>query len=155
MYWPDTQNYKDAWAKTIAAAEKFNHPGRFTAFIGYEWTSQVPPGQNLHRVVIYRDGADKASQGVPATTYAPHGSTDPEYLWKFLQNYEDKTGGKLLAIAHNGNLSNGLMFPGINHVTKQPITKEYAADSCPLGTAVRDDSDQGRRRGASIPLAQR
>jgi hypothetical protein len=126
MYWPDTQNYKDAWAKTIAAAEKYNDPGRFTAFIGYEWTSQVPPGQNLHRVIIYRDGADKASQGVPATTYAPHGSTDPEYLWKFLQNYEDKTGGKLLAIAHNGNMSNGLMFPGINHVTKQPITKEYA-----------------------------
>ncbi len=126
MYWPDSKNYKDAWAKTIAAAEKFNDPGRFTAFIGYEWTSQVPPGQNLHRVVIYRDGADKASQGVPATTYAPHGSTDPEYLWKFLQAYEDKTGGKLLAIAHNGNLSNGLMFPGINHVTKRPITKEYA-----------------------------
>ena len=96
MYWPDSKNYKDAWAKTIAAAEKFNDPGRFTAFIGYEWTSQVPPGQNLHRVVVYRDGADKASQGVPATTYPPHGSTDPEYLWKFLQAYEDKTGGKLL-----------------------------------------------------------
>ena len=127
MYWPDSQNYKDAWATTIAAAEKYNDAGRFTAFIGYEWTSQVPPGQNLHRVVVYRDGADKASQGVPATTYAPQGSTDPEYLWKFLQNYEDKTGGKVLAIPHNGNLSNGLMFPGINHVTKQPITKEYAA----------------------------
>ena len=127
MYWPDTQNYKDAWAKTISAAEKYNDSGRFTAFIGYEWTSQVPPGQNLHRVVVYRDGAEKASQGVPATTYAPQGSTDPEYLWKFLQNYEDKTGGKVLAIPHNGNLSNGLMFPGINHVTKQPIAKEYAA----------------------------
>ena len=126
MYWPDSQNYKDAWATTIAAAEKYNDPGRFTAFIGYEWTSQVPPGQNLHRVVVYRDGADKASQGVPATTYAPQGSTDPEYLWKFLQNYEEKTGGKLLAIAHNGNMSNGLMFPGINHVTGKPITKEYA-----------------------------
>ncbi len=126
MYWPDSQNYKDAWAKTIAAAEKYNDPGRFTAFIGYEWTSQVPPGQNLHRVVIYRDGADKASQGVPATTYPPHGSTDPEYLWKFLQAYENKTGGKVLAIPHNGNLSNGLMFPGVNHVTKQPITKAYA-----------------------------
>ena len=126
MYWPDSKNYKDAWSKTIAAAEKFNDPGRFTAFIGYEWTSQVPPGQNLHRVVVYRDGADKASQGVPATTYPPHGSTDPEYLWKFLKNYEDKTGGQVLAIAHNGNLSNGLMFPGINHVTKQPITREYA-----------------------------
>jgi len=126
MYRPNSQAYKDAWAKTIAAAEKYNDPGRFTAFIGYEWTSQVPPGQNLHRVVIYRDGADKARQSVPATTYSPTGSTDPEYLWKLLQAYEDKTGGQLLAIPHNGNLSNGLMFPEINPVTTQPLTAEYA-----------------------------
>jgi hypothetical protein len=126
MYWPDGRPYRDAWSKTIAAAEKYNEPGRFTAFIGYEWTSQVPPGQNLHRVVIYRDGADKARQTVPATTYAPGGSTDPEYLWKLLQAYEQKTGGKVLAIPHNGNLSNGLMFPEINPVTQQPLTREYA-----------------------------
>ena len=125
MYFPDTPMYKDVWARTIAAAEKYNDPGRFTAFIGYEWTS-TPDGNNLHRVIIYRDGADKASQGVPATTYSPYGSTDPEYLWKFLQAYEDKTGGKVLAIPHNGNVSNGLMFEAINHVTKQPITREYA-----------------------------
>jgi len=55
MYYPDTKAYKDTWAKTIAAAEAYNDPGVFTAFIGYEWTSQVPPGQNLHRVIIYRD----------------------------------------------------------------------------------------------------
>jgi hypothetical protein len=126
MYWPDSQAYEDTWAKTIEAAERYNEPGRFTAFIGYEWTSQVPPGQNLHRVVIYRDNADRASQTVPATTYAPQGSTDPEYLWKLLQVYEEKTGGNVLAIAHNGNLSNGLMFPLINPVTNQPLTKEYA-----------------------------
>jgi hypothetical protein len=126
MYWPDGTMYRSAWDKTIAAAEKYNEPGRFTAFIGYEWTSQVPPGQNLHRVVIYKDGADKASQTVPATTYPPQGSTDPEYLWSLLQDYEDKTGGDLLAIAHNGNLSNGLMFPLTNHVDGKPITREYA-----------------------------
>ena len=126
MYWPDGKMYRATWEKTIAAAEKYNEPGRFTAFIGYEWTSQLPPGQNLHRVVIYRDGADKAIQTVPATTYAPQGSTDPEYLWKLLQAYEDKTGGDVLAIAHNGNLSNGLMFPEINHVTKAPLSEEYA-----------------------------
>ena len=125
MYYPDTKAYKDAWAKTIDAAEKYNDPGRFTAFIGYEWTSQVPPGQNLHRVVIYRDDATKASQTVPATTYAPQGSTDPEYLWKLLQAYEDKTGGDVLAIAHNGNLSNGLMFPLNNPVDNIPLTQEY------------------------------
>jgi hypothetical protein len=126
MYWPDGLMYRSAWDKTIAAAEKYNEPGRFTAFIGYEWTSQVPPGQNLHRVVIYKDGADKASQTVPATTYPPQGSTDPEYLWSLLQEYEDTTGGDLLAIAHNGNLSNGLMFPLTNHVDGKPITREYA-----------------------------
>jgi hypothetical protein len=126
MYWPDGPMYRSAWDSTIAAAEKYNEPGRFTAFIGYEWTSQVPPGQNLHRVVIYKDGADKASQTVPATTYPPQGSTDPEYLWSLLQEYEDKTGGDLLAIAHNGNLSNGLMFPLTNHVDGKPITREYA-----------------------------
>jgi hypothetical protein len=125
MYWPDTTAYKDTWAKTIAAAEAYNEPGVFTAFIGYEWTSQVPPGQNLHRVVIYRDGADKASQTVPATTYPPQGRTDPEYLWDLLQVFEDKTGGEVLAIAHNGNLSNGLMFPLINPVDNKPLTRDY------------------------------
>jgi hypothetical protein len=125
MYYPDTDMYKSAWSATIEAAEKYNDPGKFTAFIGYEWTSQVPPGQNLHRVVIYKDGADKASQTVPATTYGAQGSTDPEYLWSLLQIYEDKTGGDVLAIAHNGNLSNGLMFPLINPVDNKPLTKEY------------------------------
>jgi hypothetical protein len=125
MYYPDTRAYKDTWAKTIAAAEAYNDPGVFTAFIGYEWTSQVPPGQNLHRVIIYRDAADKASQTVPATTYPPQGSTDPEYLWKLLQAYEDKTGGEVLAIAHNGNMSNGLMFPLINPVDNKPLTRDY------------------------------
>jgi hypothetical protein len=126
MYWPDGPMYRTSWDKTIAAAEQYNEPDRFTAFIGYEWTSQVPPGQNLHRVVVYKDGADKASQTVPATTYPPQGSTDPEYLWGLLQEYEDTTGGDLLAIAHNGNLSNGLMFPLTNHVDSKPITRGYA-----------------------------
>ncbi len=126
MYWPDSRQYHSSWQKTIDAAEKYNDPGNFTAFIGYEWTSQVPPGQNLHRVVIYRDGGDLARQTVPATTYPPHGSTDPEYLWELLETYESKTGGDVLAIAHNGNLSNGLMFPLINHVDGNPITAAYA-----------------------------
>jgi Protein of unknown function (DUF3604) len=126
MYWPDSTPYRNAWERTIDAAEKYNEPGRFTAFIGYEWTSQLPPGQNLHRVVIYRDGADRARQTVPATTYPPQGRNDPEYLWQHLQAYEDRTGGQLLAIAHNGNLSNGLMFPLINPVTNRRLTREYA-----------------------------
>ena len=127
MYGPDTPPYAAAWKLTLDAAEKYNEPGKFTAFIGYEWTSQVPPGNNLHRVVIYRDGADRAIQTLPYTTYPPQGSTLPEDLWKVLKAYEDKTGGQVLAIAHNGNLSNGWMFPwDVNPASKQPLTREYA-----------------------------
>jgi Protein of unknown function (DUF3604) len=127
MYFPGTPAYAAAWKQTVDAAEKYNAPGTFTAFIGYEWTSQVPPGNNLHRVVVYRDGADKASQTEPFTTYPPAGSTTPEDFWKVLKAYEDKTGGQVLAIAHNGNLSNGWMFPEeTNPETKQPLDKQYA-----------------------------
>ena len=127
MYYPGTPAYAAAWKLTVDAAEKYNEPGKFTAFIGYEWTSQVPPGNNLHRVVIYRDGGDKAGQVEPFTTYPPAGSTTPEDLWKVLQAYQDKTGGQVLAIAHNGNLSNGMMFPWeVNPASKEPLTREYA-----------------------------
>jgi uncharacterized protein DUF3604 len=127
MYTPGTAAYGAAWKLTVDAAEKYNEPGKFTAFIGYEWTSQVPPGNNLHRVVVYRDGAGRASQTEPFTTYPPAGSTTPEDLWKVLKAYQDKTGGKVLAIAHNGNLSNGMMFPwDVNPADKKPLTREYA-----------------------------
>jgi hypothetical protein len=127
FYAPGMPQYRSAWDNVIKNAERFNDPGRFTAFIGYEWTSQVPPGNNLHRVVIYRDGADKAGQTEPFTTYPPAGSTTPEDLWKTLQAYQDKTGGRILAIAHNGNLSNGMMFPWVeNPATGKPLTREYA-----------------------------
>jgi hypothetical protein len=126
FYGPKSKAYKDAWATTIEAAEKYNEPGRFTAFIGYEWTSQVPPGDNLHRVVVYRDDASKASQTVPFTTYPPFGSTNPEDLWTQLEAFEEQTGGDVLAIAHNGNLSNGLMFPMRNPVGNKRLTPEYA-----------------------------
>ncbi|MBT8442550.1 MAG: DUF3604 domain-containing protein, partial [Gammaproteobacteria bacterium] len=110
MYTPDSAPYKSAWKKTVDAAEQYNDPGQFTAFIGYEWTSLVRGG-NMHRVVIYRDGGDRGGQMVPATTVEPQGSTNPRYLWNWLEEYEKKTGGDVLAIAHNGNLSNGIMFP--------------------------------------------
>jgi len=109
-YDPQSKPYRDSWDRTVAAAEKFNEPGKFTAFIGYEWTSLIK-GNNMHRVVVYRDGGDVGGQMVPYTTTAPYGSPNPRDLWKWMQGYEDQTGGKLLAIAHNGNLANGIMFP--------------------------------------------
>ncbi len=112
MYFPGTRAYRNAWQETIKAAEEFNEPRRFTAFIGYEWTSNTG-GNNLHRNIIFRDNGDKASQVEPFTVYPPMGSDNPEDLWKWMAAYEQKTGGSVLAIAHNGNLSNGLMFPTI------------------------------------------
>ncbi|MGO7956393.1 DUF3604 domain-containing protein [Rhizobium leguminosarum] len=124
IYGPDTRPYKNAWQDTIKAAEEYNDPGRFTAFIGYEWTSNTA-GNNLHRNVVFRDNADKADQVVPYTTLKPLGSDNPRDLWKWMQAYEDKTGGSVLAIAHNGNLSNGRMFPLIESFTGKPVDKEY------------------------------
>lgn len=124
MYAPDSKPYKDAWEKTVKAAEKYNDPGRFTAFIGYEWTSLIRGG-NMHRVVIYRDDGDYAGRMVPYTTVAPLGSTNPRDLWKWLDNYENVTGGDVLAIAHNGNLSNGIMFPLEAQYDGKKLDKEY------------------------------
>ena len=76
--------------------------------------------------MIYRDGGDLALQNEPMVTMAPWGSTDPRDLWKWLQAYEDKTGGDVLAITHNGNLSGGLMFPLIEPVDQEPLDKAYA-----------------------------
>ena len=121
---PGTETYRSAWEKDIQAAEATNEPGRFTSFIGYEWTSNTG-GNNLHRVVVFRDGREKAGQIEPYTTIRPVGSDDPKDLWNVLQAYEDKTGGNVLAIAHNGNLSNGIMFPEVDSFTGKAITREY------------------------------
>jgi Protein of unknown function (DUF3604) len=110
------------WAKSTAIMEKYNEPGHFTAFIGYEWTSNAGGGDNLHRNVIYRDGKDKADQVIPMTTFD---SENPEDLWKWMAAWEKKTGGRLLAIPHNGNLSNGRMF-ALNTFLGDPLTREYA-----------------------------
>jgi len=122
---PGTSAYRGAWEETIKAADEANDPRRFTAFIGYEWTSNTS-GNNLHRNVIYRDNGAKASLMEPFTTMKPLGSDNPRDLWKWMATYEEKTGGRVLAIAHNGNLSNGRMFPLIESFTGKPVDREYA-----------------------------
>jgi hypothetical protein len=77
-------------------------------------------------VVVYRDGADKASVTEPYTTLKPQGSDNPRDLWKWMSTYEGKTGGRVLAIPHNGNLSNGIMFPIVDSVTGQKFDRGYA-----------------------------
>jgi len=117
----DPRLTRSLWERQTAIIEKYNEPGRFTAFIGYEWTSNNT-GNNLHRNVIYRDGKAKADQAVPFTTAE---SENPEDLWKWMQAYEEKSGGSVLAIPHNGNLSNGLMFK-LETFKGTPLTKEWA-----------------------------
>lgn len=123
LYAPGSRSYKGAWQANIDAAERYNEPGRFTALIGYEWTSNTG-GNNLHRNVIFRDNGDKASQVDPFTVLRPYGSDNPVDLWKWMDAYEKKTGGSVLAIAHNGNLSNGLMFPVVEAFGKK-LDREY------------------------------
>lgn len=112
---------RSAWDRITEAADKYNDPGKFTAFIGYEWTT-MPGGDNLHRVVMFGDDASKAGQILPFSAFD---SEDPEDLWRFLQSYEDKTGGRVLAIPHNGNVSNGLMF-ALTDRDGNPLSREYA-----------------------------
>jgi hypothetical protein len=123
-YSPGSMIYGSVWESVVRTAEEFNEPGRFSTIIGYEWTSLVK-GNNLHRNVLLRDGAERALQIVPMVTQPPIGSTDPLDLYAWLENYEMKTGGSALAIAHNGNLSNGLMFPIDQQYTGAAINQNY------------------------------
>ena len=113
---------RTVWERLTASAEKYNEPGKFTALIGFEWTSS-PGGNNLHRNVVFRDGKAKADQIIPISNYD---TTDPEELWKWMAAYEAKTGGRMLAIPHNGNLSNGLMFADVTQTGGKPIDRDYA-----------------------------
>jgi len=112
---------KNAWQNYTALADKYNDPGVFTALIGYEWTAIG--GYNLHRNVIFRGDASVANRTVPFSQYD---SKNPEDLWKHLAAVEDKTGAELLAIPHNGNLSNGRMFT-VETFDGKPLTKDLAS----------------------------
>jgi hypothetical protein len=118
----DPKWMKTAWEKTIDAAEKYNKPGEFSTFIAYEWTVNADGGDNLHRNVIFRDGADRTRQLLPLTTFE---TQDPMKLWEWMQAYEQKTGGQVLAIPHNGNMSNGRMFEE-KQFDGSPMTREWA-----------------------------
>ena len=112
---------QDIWSEITTQAERHNRPGVFTALIGFEWTS-MPKGDNLHRVVIYADGADRASQMLPVSAFD---GERPEDLWAFMQRYEAHTNGRILAIPHNANLSNGRMF-AVEDSSGNDIGRGYA-----------------------------
>lgn len=112
---------KHAWETYTALADSFNEPGVFSAIIGYEYTTEG--ANNLHRNVLFRDGRDRANQTRPFSQYD---SKNPEDLRAFLAEYEERTGGEVLAIAHNGNLSNGRMF-SLNAYDGSALTQEIAS----------------------------
>ncbi len=113
---------RSIWERFVPITDAYNEPGRFTAMAGFEW-STTPDGNNLHRVVVFADGADKTSRTLPFSLFD---GDDPQDLWNYLEAYEAKTGGKAIAIPHNGNLSNGLMFSGKTR-SGDPIDRAYAA----------------------------
>ena len=112
----DPKVLRSAWEKYEAIAEKYNKPGQFTAFVGFEWTS-APEAQNLHRCVIF---ADKG----PEIPYTSFDSQDPEDLWRYLEE-QRKLGLEVIAVPHNGNASNGLMF-SVRDMSGKPLTRDYA-----------------------------
>ena len=129
------------WDKYVETADAFNEPGRFTALIGYEYTSNYQTN-NLHRVVVYRDDSARVRQIMPFPATV---SENPEDLWKSLQAYESKTGGQVLAISHNGNLSGGMMF-ALSTFAGKPLTKAWAEERArwePLYeiTQIKGDSE--------------
>jgi len=112
---------RSIWEEITGLADAANEPGRFTALIGYEW-SAMPAGDNLHRVVIYADDAATASRMIPRSSFE---GPRPEDLWSFMEDYERETGGRILAVPHNPNMSNGQMF-SLEQSDGRPFDRAYA-----------------------------
>ena len=131
---------RSAWKAYTALADKYDEPGRFTALIGYEWTALG--GNNMHRNVIFRGDASVANRTVP---FSQFDSQNQEDLWRTLEKFMSDTGAEVLAIPHNGNLSNGRMFT-VETFGGKPLTKELAelrARIEPLveATQIKGDSE--------------
>lgn len=126
------KNTRSIWTAHTQTVERYNEPGKFTAFMGFEYTL-MPGGDNLHRVVMFRDGKEAADKVLPFSSLT---GTSVAMLWDYMDNYEKKTGGKALAIPHNSNVSNGLMFE-LTGPDGGPMTADYA-----------------RRRAAREPLVE-
>jgi hypothetical protein len=116
-----TGSTRNIWERFLETADTYNEPGSFTALVGFEYSSS-PSGNNLHRVVIFADGAEVVRRTLP---YSLFDSQNPEDLWKYMANYEAETGGRVLAIPHNGNLSNGIMFSD-RTFEGDPLDRAYA-----------------------------
>lgn len=119
----DWRSVQSVWDEFTNTADHHDTPGTFTALIGYEWTS-TKAGNNLHHNVIYWDDAIRAPQMLPVTTAE---TFNPEDLWDWIEAYETSKGVRALALAHNGKVSSGLMFPvKTNPAAGEPLSGDYA-----------------------------
>jgi len=112
---------KNAWRELLATADHHNTPGEFTAFAGWEWSSQ-PGGANLHRVIITNADKKSGSQFLP---FSSMDSPYPEDLWSWLDDTEKTAGTRFLSIPHNPNVSRGLMFD-VQSLDGSDIDREHA-----------------------------
>ena len=132
---------RSIWDKHLDTVERYNEPGKFTALLGFEYTL-MDGGKNLHRNVIFRDGRAQVEQVLPL---AALGTKIPDALWAYMEAYEKKTGGRVLAIPHNSNLSNGLMFqitePGGGAMSAAYAKRRAAHEPLVEITQIKGDSE--------------
>lgn len=132
---------RSTWNDHLDIIERYNDPGKFSAFAGFEYTL-MPKGDNLHRVVVFRDGRDKAKKVLPYSSFI---GTSPDDLWNYMDAYEKATGGRILAIPHNSNVSNGLMFqmtqPGGGAMTAAYARRRAAHEPLVEATQIKGDSE--------------
>ena len=137
------KNTMKIWQSHTGIVERYNEPGKFTAFMGFEYTL-MPNGDNLHRVVMFRDGKLRADKVRPFDPTADN-SEKPDQLWDYMDAYEKSTGGKMLAIPHNSNVSNGLMFemvqPGGGAMTADYARRRAAREPLVEITQIKGDSE--------------
>ena len=141
---PEGQKKRTAkiWTTHSSIVERYNEPGKFSAFIGFEYTL-MPRGDNLHRVVMFRDGKERTDTVLP---YDPgQGDTPVSQLWDYMDAYQKATGGQVLAIPHNSNVSNGLMFelvgPGGGPMTAAYARRRAAHEPLVEATQIKGDSE--------------
>ncbi len=133
----DKKFKQQVWNSVVDIAEKYNDPGSFTTFSGYEYSSG-----GLHRNVLFAGGPEHTKKIIP---FSSNDSDNPEDLWSFLERYIETTGSGVISIPHNSNLSGGKMFTS-KTLHGLPITKGYAVTRSSLEpivevTQIKGDSE--------------
>jgi len=135
---------KSGVEKYTAVAEKYNEPGKFTAMIGYEWTS-VPKGNNLHRNILFRDGKARADQVFPFSAWNSEDrrSCGPGWTATSRRPAESSLRSRTTRTFPTAGMFETVDFAG------KALTKDYARAALALGGTAGDRPDEGREREAT------